>query len=223
MGITSIMRDFVGHPNIVRIITTDNYSTITTPAYLYLQTANIQAANNGNFEWLPSDIVFISYSDGKGFFTVTGSALSLQTFTSLAPGNSLLQSAEVSITAAQFNGMYAAPVQLVAAPGANQLLILDQFQLFMDYNSVAYAAGGTAAVQYDSTVNGAGVIASTTLANTAFQATASSTFTFNPGVVVLPAATTVNKGLYLSNISAAFTTGNSPFVAYVWYRVVPTT
>lgn len=130
--------------------------------------------------------------------------------------------ATVSISASAFNGMYATPVQLVAAAGANTLIVLDQLQLVMTYGAAAFAAGGTAAVQYDSTANGAGVIASTTLANTVFQATASNTFTMNAGVVALPFSTTVNKGLYLSNISGAFTTGDSTFVANIWYRVIPT-
>lgn len=134
----------------------------------------------------------------------------------------VIQYASVAITAAQFNGMYAAPKLLVAAPGANKLLVLKQCQLLMTYGSAAFAAGGTAAIQYDSTANGAGVIASTTLANTTFQGTASAGFNFNPGVVTETFTTCVNKGLYLSNITAAFTTGDSTFVAHVWYAVVPT-
>lgn len=128
----------------------------------------------------------------------------------------------VAITAAQFNGMYAAPKLLVAAGGANTLLVLDQLQLAMTYGAAAYAAGGVAAVQYDSTANGAGVIASTTLSAATFQAAASTTFTMNAGVVPLTFTTTVNKGLYLSNISGAFTTGDSAMVAHIWYRQIPT-
>lgn len=128
----------------------------------------------------------------------------------------------VPITAANFNGMYAAPKLLLAAQGANTLIVLDQIQLVMTYGSANYAAGGVAAVQYDSTANGAGVIASTTLSAATFQAAASTTFTMNAGVVPLPFTTTVNKGLYLSNITAAFTTGDSAMVAHLWYRVIPT-
>jgi hypothetical protein len=127
----------------------------------------------------------------------------------------------VPITAAEFNGMYAAPKLLLAAGGANTLQVIDQLQLVMTYGSAAYAAGGVAAVQYDSTANGAGVIASTTLSAATFQAAASTTFTMNAGVVPLPFATTVNKGLYLSNITAAFTTGDSAMVAHLWYKTIP--
>lgn len=130
--------------------------------------------------------------------------------------------AAVAISASDFNGMYATPKLLVAAGGANTQLILDKCVLAMTYNSAAYAAGGTAAIQWDSTANGAGVIASTTLANTTFQGTVSASFFMNGGVVSAPWSTTVNKGLYLSNISAAYTTGDSAMVAHVWYKVIPT-
>jgi hypothetical protein len=133
-----------------------------------------------------------------------------------------LNYATVAITAAEFNGMYAAPKLLVAAGGANTLLVLDKLDLLMTYGAAAFAAGGVAAVQYDSTANGAGVIASTTLSAATFQATASTGFVFNGGVVPQTFSTCVNKGLYLSNITGAFTTGDSDFVGHIWYKVIPT-
>lgn len=133
-----------------------------------------------------------------------------------------LKYAAVVVTAAQFNGMYAAPKLLVAAAGANTLIVLDKVQLLMTYGSANYAAGGVVAVQYDSTANGAGVIASTTLAAATFQAAVSTGWNFNAGVVAETFTTCVNKGLYLSNITGAFTTGDSPMVAHVWYKVIPT-
>ena len=137
--------------------------------------------------------------------------------------DTMLHYAAVAITAAEFNGMYAAPKVLVAAPGANKLLVLDKVQLLMTYGAAAYAAGGVAAVQYDVTANGAGVIASTTLAAATFQATASTGWNFNAGVVAETFTTCVNKSLALSNITAAFTTGDSDMVAHVWYKIIPTT
>ncbi len=134
----------------------------------------------------------------------------------------LIQYAAVAVTAAQFNGMYAAPKLLIAAGGANTMIILHRVDLLMTYVSANYAAGGVAAVQYDSTANGAGVIASTTLSAATFQAAASTGFMFNTGVVPQTFSTCVNKGLYLSNISGAFTTGDSTFVAHVYYSIVPT-
>ena len=142
--------------------------------------------------------------------------------TSAKMSSLLLKYAAVPISAAEFNGMYAAPKLLVAAGGANTLHILHRVDLLMTYVSANYAAGGVAAVQYDSTANGAGVIASTTLAAATFQAAASTGFMFNTGVVAQTFSTCVNKGLYLSNVTGAFTTGDSTFVAHVYYSTVPT-
>jgi len=134
----------------------------------------------------------------------------------------LLKYVAVPISAAAFNGMYVTPIQLVAAQGADTLLVLDRVQLLMTYNSAAYAAGGVAHVQYDSTTLGAGIIASTTLAAATFQGTVSEAFSLNAGVVDQPFSTAVNKGLYLSNITGAYTTGDSTMVAHVWYKEIPT-
>jgi hypothetical protein len=153
----------------------------------------------------------------SGALTIANGAV-----TSAKMAATMLRYAAVAVTAAEFNGMYAAPKLLVAAGGANTLLVLDRCELLMTYVSANYAAGGVAAVQYDSTANGAGVIASTTLAAATFQAAASTGFNFNAGVVAQTFSTCVNKGLYLSNITGAFTTGDSTFVAHVWYKVIPT-
>lgn len=150
-----------------------------------------------------------------------GSGLAFSGSTLIVPATDLRYTS-VAITAAQFNGMYAAPKLLVAAGGANTLLVLDKVDLLMTYGSANYAAGGVAAVQYDSTANGAGVIASSTLSAATFQAAASTGFVFNGGVVPQTFSTCVNKGLYLSNVTGAFTTGDSAMVAHIWYKVIST-
>lgn len=274
MSITAIGRYFVGDPNIVCVVTDNTLAEITTAGYLTGATiaAEIEALQNGEFQWSETDIVLINYApanlvnwfkydatnetfvanpaagglsnsllNGRVFVgnasnVATGVAMSGDLTISNAGvtaigANKVLSSmisplirkyTTVAISAAEFNGMYAAPKLLLAAGGANTLQVLDQLQLVMTYGSANYAAGGVAAVQYDSTANGAGVIASTTLAAATFQAAASTTFTMNAGVVALPFTTTVNKGLYLSNITGAFTTGDSAMVAHLWYRTIPT-
>lgn len=172
-----------------------NFATITAAASsLYLQIAN----NLSDVASVPTSLL------------------------SLGLGPTVINYATVAITAAQFNGMYAAPKLLVAAPGANKIIVLDKIDLLMTYVSAAYAAGGVAAVQYDSTANGAGVIASSTLSAATFQAAASTGFVMNGGVVPQTFSTCVNKGLYLSNITGAFTTGDSTYVAHIWYKIIPT-
>lgn len=154
---------------------------------------------------------------------VTTGKIAANAVTSAKLATNIVQYATVALTAAQFNGMYATPVQLVAAGGANTLLVLDKLDLLMTYRAAAFAAGGVAAVQYDSTANGAGVLASTTWAAAAFQAAASTGFPFlQSSSVPQTFSTCVNKGLYISNLTGAFTTGDSTFVAHVWYKIIAT-
>lgn len=192
--------------------TVSNYSAVVAAGYLTAQ----QALGH---VFYPNDVIYVSYVSGAGFFNMSFSGSTITLSPAIVTLNANL-SAQVAVSASDFNGMYAAPKLLVAAPGANQILIHDSTELVETYNANAYAAGGTVAVQYDSTVHGAGGIASTTLANTAFQVTASNVFTMNRGVVPAPFSTCVNKGLYLSNISGAFTTGDSAMVANVFYKIL---
>ena len=134
----------------------------------------------------------------------------------------LMKYAAVTMSAAQFNGAYAAPHLLVAAAGANTLITLHRAELVMTYVTTQFANGGVAHIQYDSTANGAGIIASTTQAAADFHDAASTSNALEGGVVKQPFTTCVNKGLYFSNITGAFDTGDSTFVVHVWYSVIPT-
>lgn len=134
-----------------------------------------------------------------------------------------LQYAAVPISSAEFQGMFAAPKLLIAAPGVNQLIVVERAALAMTFAGAALTAGGVVAFQYDSTINGGGVKASNTEVAADFTgAAASTTFAFLGNTTVMPFTTTVNKGLYLSNATAAFATGTSTFVAHIWYKIIPT-
>lgn len=69
MPITAINRYFVGNPNIVGIVTTENLSQITTEGYFASQEDAIQEIQNGLFQFTETDIELIFYADGIGFFT----------------------------------------------------------------------------------------------------------------------------------------------------------
>jgi len=69
MAITNISTDQGIDPRIVRVVTTDTFTAITTTGYLTTQISNIKAIQNGLFQWLPTDSVYIFYNGGQGFFT----------------------------------------------------------------------------------------------------------------------------------------------------------
>jgi hypothetical protein len=153
-----------------------------------------------------------------------GNGLEFSSTTLRVPLTNLVYTS-VAITAAEFNGMYDAPKELIAAQGANTLIVVDQMVLAMTFVAAAYAAGGVVAAQYDSTVHGGGVLATNSQQASDFQAAASDAFIFkgasgDDSDALFSAA--VNKGIYLSNATGAFTTGDGTWVAHLWYRVIPT-
>jgi hypothetical protein len=132
-------------------------------------------------------------------------------------------SATVSLTAAQINGMYATPVQLIAAPGAGKLILIDSILWDIAFVSAQYAAGGAIAAQYGNTVHGAGPAASGTLAAASLNGVAASGFLSNAGsagLLNVAASASENTAVYLSNATGAFTTGDSTVHLYIRYRVV---
>jgi hypothetical protein len=199
--------------------TNETLATITASAYFNSFQQNLTSGSEAG-PLQVGDIIEVSGNDAAGAYTV--SSITTNVTLVVRSSNLLMQYASVAITAAEFNGMYAAPKLLLAAQGANTLITLHRAELLMTYGAAQYAAGGVAAIQYDSTVNGAGIIASTTQAAADFADAVSTANAFEGGVVKQPFSTCVNKGLYLSNITQAFTTGDSAMVMHLWYSVVAT-
>lgn len=129
----------------------------------------------------------------------------------------------IAVTAAEFLGMYATPKLLVAAGGANTLHIVQNVVYEVDYGAAQFANGGVVAVQYDSTANGAGADATADTAAAVFTAIAADTAVGAVGELPSTAASSlVNKGLYLSNETAAFITGDSDVYVHLTYSTVTT-
>ena len=219
----------------------DTAATVEAAGYFvyfadWLQTL---AYNNGIF-LRKGDLIYCVCSDANVWLQVTATGATITTQVAPASANSVataaiqanavgsgqlalntLQYVKVPITAAQWNGMYAAPLVLIAAPGAGNLIVVEQAALVMTFVSAQYAAGGAVALQYDSTVHGAGTAASATIAAATVNGYAASSNIAVAGALASSGtATTVNKALYISNATGAFTTGDSTFNAHIWYRVV---
>lgn len=152
---------------------------------------------------------------------VTTAKLDDNAVTSAKLAVNVLQQAQVAVSAAEWLGMYAAPKLLVAAPGANLQHVALSVKFLLEYGTAQFANGGAVFVQYDSTANGAGIKATGTIAAAGINsAVADSTFQLAGIQAVAAASATVNKGLYLSNDTAAFITGDSTFKVDVWYATV---
>ena len=130
----------------------------------------------------------------------------------------------VTMNTAAVTGAYATPVQIVAAPGASQTIMVLNAQVITEV-STAFATGGVAQLQYGSTIHGAGTIAtSATIAAAEITAASSQIFTMAPiaAATVMATATFKSLGLYFSNATQAFTNGASSTITIaVTYVVIP--
>lgn len=151
-----------------------------------------------------------------------GNGLAFSGTTIQVPDN-YLRYASVAMTLAQFTGMYATPFQILAAPGAGLMNIVDSWAINMVYGSAQLAAGGVVGLQYGNTAHLAGPAASATEQATDFTgATANTMFRIDGGLSTgAVTSTAINTAIYISNGSAAFTTGTGgSFVVDVWYKTV---
>ena len=127
----------------------------------------------------------------------------------------------VDLTAAQIAGMYATPVQLVA-PVAGKAIIVDSAEVVVKGTVTQFASGGAVAIQYDSTVHGAGTAATATIAAAVVNNATANVYTRRIPVDLsaIASASIINIGLYISNASGAFTTGNGTATVTIRYHLV---
>lgn len=129
----------------------------------------------------------------------------------------------IPLTAAQINGMYAAPVKILDPQGAGKSIIVVKALLNLTGTATQFANGGAAIIQYGSTTHGGGTQAcdSTIAASVFTSATALVVCTRNGAVISGLAYTSIqNAPLYISNATAAFDTGTGPATLDVWYLVI---
>ena len=130
----------------------------------------------------------------------------------------------VTFTAAQINAMYTTPLQIVAAPGASQAIMVLNAQVITEV-STAFTSGGVAQIQYGNSNHAGGTIAtSATIAAAEITAATSQIFTCAPiaAATVMATASFKGLGLFFTNATQVFATGTSSTVTVaVTYMVIP--
>jgi hypothetical protein len=153
---------------------------------------------------------------------VTTAKLADDAVTSDKVSDLVMKHARVSMTAAEWNGMFAAPFELIPAQGADSLIVLRDFRINIDYGGTAFEDGGAIALQYDDTAESGGVLATATYASATFNGhTADTSFAMAPVLTALAHAGVLNEGIYISNATEAFDAGTESVIEIdVWYNVV---
>lgn len=170
------------------------------------------------------DILYVNYD-------MDGTPGNAKFFVTATEGGSLTLANDISVsipvTSAEFLGMYATPKLLVAAPGSGLFLALKSAFVSMEYGTTTYAGGGLVNIQYTNIVNGDGYWATTDTEASAFEQEESIILNMHPS---FPTATDFtwttdqigNQGLYLSNQTGAFTTGDGDFLVHLSYSIART-
>ena len=217
MAITAISAAWTNNPRIINIETSDDLITITTPGYLIAQQANIEAIQNGMFQWQYDDYCLISGSNFEGFFNVD-----FTTNFRFIQASSNLISSTTPISSSEIEAMYDTPLLIVPNYGLLSVVLVQNAWVEFDYGGTQYTGGGATGLQYGDTAAKAGLAASTTIAGATIDA-----YTANEGFLLTgeatgPLAEMVNLGIYLSNDTAPFATGDSTMNLNIVYRVVNT-
>jgi len=133
-------------------------------------------------------------------------------------------SASISLNQAAVQAAYATPFQIIAAV-SNKIIVPVQATVYTNFQTAAFANGGVAILQYDSTAHGAGTNALAATIPSAEITAASSQIYSLEGAIATALTGITNKGLYFSNQTQAFTAGNaaSTVVVTVSYYLITAT
>jgi predicted RecA/RadA family phage recombinase len=128
---------------------------------------------------------------------------------------SMLQKAVATLTAAQIQGMFAAAVNVLPAPAAGQVLVIDQIVVQTKPGGTQFTGGGAVTFQYHGTaVNPHG---GNLPAATVNSATGTENVLAPPSATYQPPAAT---GLDITNGTAAFAAGNGTMIVTVFYSII---
>lgn len=226
MSVTYIKRvDNGASTNLVQMNVTDSTATALTAGYVTAQTSTINTLNDGGWTWLPGDMVLLVASDGDSWVTINANFTSFLLVSSSA--NTFdLRFGNFTVSAAQFDAMYATPLLVLAGQGANTLIIPQLVTMELVYGSAAFVGGGNVGFEYGPVAHLAGTLATNVEQATDFTgATVNTIYNFNNNVgngSQVLSSVGVNNGIYISNDTAAFTVGTGAvFNGTILYRVFP--
>lgn len=215
-------------PRRIKLVSSDNYAVLTQPGYLN------QSTTSGK-QIYPTDIIDVLYSyTGTSNFNIA-SAFGTGTYQQFIPvfNNGIITLQSISqitttttLTQAQVQGMYAAPVSLIPAAGAGTVIVVQHGTIYTNFNTAAFQNGGATIIQYDSTIHGGGSVNALSATVAASNINASSSQIYNVIGNRGNALTGIsNKGIYISNQTGAFTNGSaaSTVVITLTYDIIAAT
>ena len=133
----------------------------------------------------------------------------------------LIKYLSVSLTAAQINGMAAAPVEIIPAV-SGKAIILDDFVFDLTGTATQFANGGVVNLQYKNTATGAGTTLHADIAAAVVTGATGRVITQRIAKDISATATVdiTGVGVFISNKTAAFITGTGTAKCVVRYHLI---
>lgn len=152
------------------------------------------------------------------------STISASSVSSLITQVGNVTTVSVTLNPTQMAAAYATPVQLIAAPGAGKVIIVQEATVYTaSTGNTPYATGTAPIIQYDSTVHGGGTNAVGSGLVAGDITAASSQIRCLVGSVAALTGVT-NKGIFFSNATGAYTAGTGTNVTFtLTYQTITAT
>lgn len=140
------------------------------------------------------------------------------TTTLLRPSEPYFKSGTIS--AAELMSMLSTPVLILGAPGVGKCYLVDKCFLQLNYGDQAFLLGGNIKFQYGNTAGGGGTGVCDTFSSSVLT-TSSNNGQMQGGTFAKTAKTNYeNQGIYLTNSTLSFTTGDGTATYMIWYTIV---
>lgn len=135
--------------------------------------------------------------------------------TSAKIDETVVQAVKVTLSAANIIAMNATPVTLIAAPGANKAIIVDEAVFHFQVGATQFTAGGAVSIEYaDANDN----LLASTLAASVITGASDAVRKIDGADGSL--TVTANKAVEITNATAAFADGDGTMDVYLRYRVL---
>jgi hypothetical protein len=126
--------------------------------------------------------------------------------------------AQLSLTAANIQGMFATPISVVAAPAAGTAVVVEQVMVELNLTATQFASGGVVHFYYHGQTTE--LMAQTLAAATINGGAGQSIYLLEPVQTAGGSVVTKNVGVDITNATGAFTTGTGTAVVTMWYSLI---
>lgn len=152
-----------------------------------------------------------------GNSAIAAAQISSGAVTSAKLADDIAHTAQVSIASADILALNTTPKQLIAAPGAGKIIIVESILLKMVRTATAYANGGALEFRY---TDGSGAKVSADIAASVVTTGGAGTEYNHVGGVIATLTPVANAAVVLRCATADFITGTGTAVVSIKYRIV---